>query len=166
MMDAMDKLSFVQEKSPYPIFNILINGKTVAELIGEDEGEVCGLPDWIIEKELPTWDEEDHPGEKIVAVCTCLESGCWHVRCRVIKEQARVVFDNFTQGNASGRNDPYPPMRFEFAPENYGAVCAEIYAITEKYRRKSRAAHAREMKYIVPLRKFRNKIIELFKKAA
>jgi hypothetical protein len=114
----------------YLAFELHVDGQPLALLVRYSSG--TAIPYWIIHGDLPTFPprgSQADPTVRIVAVCSCGEYGCGHVRCRVVQEGNEVVFRDFklTYGDSAD-------VQFYFSTEHYRAVVQEIATLANQQR--------------------------------
>src|SRR5439155_22523379 len=103
-------------------FELLVDGQLLGNLVGSRD---TAIPYWIIREDLPYWPPSGNPGDlesRIVCVCSCGEYGCGHTRCRVIRDEEKVIFWEF-DGDVSREGGD---KSFEFTRANYDKVVSEI----------------------------------------
>lgn len=116
-------------------FALLVDGQPLGDLIGATEIEI---PYWYFNDDLPPYPYWEEPDRRIVTVCSCGDDGCSHTDCRVIKEDAIVVFRDFVSDvSHEGRQ-----KIFQFSRSNYDAVVAAIIREANEYAERKRNATA------------------------
>jgi len=128
----MNTLSYRSTTDNGLSFELLVDGVTLPELLGDGNGSI---PYWIVEDDLPYWPPHGTPWDpdyRIVTVCSCGEYGCGHSRCRVKKSGDSVAFSEFT-----GDVGPSGMSRvLSFSRDNYDAIVTGIVSDKRKQKRK------------------------------
>src|SRR5687768_4448678 len=93
----MNQLSTVTGDASGLSFVLLVDGRSIGDLVSTLSDSA--IPYWLVDDGLPAFPPHASTAEKsesrIVAVCSCGEYGCGHVRCRVRGDGDRVVFEAF-----------------------------------------------------------------------
>jgi hypothetical protein len=131
----LNTLSYRKRDNNDLSFELIIDGSPFGDLIGEPDMPITYwyFLDEGFDRQLPrsSWRDD---GRRLIAVCSCGESGCGHVDCLVELGTELVIFKNF--GGDTAR-DRMSDMEFRFSVENYQMVLSDIVNTAREYHQKN-----------------------------
>jgi hypothetical protein len=126
---SVNTLSFRTSTENGLSFELLVDGQSLASLIGAGDSEI---PYWLVEDDLPyfpPFGEERNLAKRIVTVCSCGEYGCGHAQCDFSRKDGVVEFSKFDWDVSAVGSTKV----FRFSASNYEDVVKQIVALAKAH---------------------------------